>query len=85
MWLADKDELTVNWIGNWLLCVSQHLEKEYDSSSSSLQKIRRSIVFPLSNGKLVNLTGEAVFFPFKKNTKKDVRGSAGKFIMFLEP
>ena len=69
---------TVHWIGNWLLCVSQFLEREYDSSNESLKKIRSSVVFPLSNGKIVSLLGDVVFFPFQKHSKMKSKSSDGK-------
>ena len=78
---VGKADETVRWIGNWLLCVSQFLEREYDSSSASLQKIRKSVLFPLSNGEIVNLMEKAVFFPFQ-NRRKSSKASEGKVIIF---
>ena len=63
-----KLQQTLEWIGKWLLCVSEHLERSFDASQESLKKIRSATVFPVATT-LVNLNDIAVFFPFSKDKK----------------
>ena len=64
----------MQWIGKWLFCVSQFLERAFDTSKESLQRIGSLAVFPLSNGELVNLEGDAVFFPFQRRKLNSKEG-----------
>ncbi|XP_065060085.1 uncharacterized protein LOC135687459 [Rhopilema esculentum] len=65
-----KASEVVQWIGKWLVCVSRFLEKQYDASEESLQKIRAISVFPLSRGDLTSLLRGSLFFPLEKNNAK---------------
>ena len=72
LYLGKASEV-VQWIGKWLVCVSRFLEKQYDASEESLQKIRAISVFPLSKGNLTSLLSGSLFFPLEKNNAKKSR------------
>eukprot|EP00794_Sanderia_malayensis_P009471 gene9471-10459_t len=60
----------VQWIGKWFLSVSDYLERHYDVSQESKQKIRNASVFPLTNGEIVNMLDFALFFPTTKKASR---------------
>jgi len=61
--LADSAYHDVKWIANWLHCIYRCLEAEHNSSNDLLIDIASMEVIPLSDGSLVNLKDNAVFFP----------------------
>ena len=79
--LADSPQYDVKWIAKWLHCLYCCLKNEHNSSKETLNDIASIKMIPLSDGNLVNLKDNAVFFPLateqssktKKKSKRKYR------------
>ena len=60
---SDVDEVIVNWIANWFACVDFVMHSNHDLSTTTLSKLKKLTIIPLSNGSVVSAESDCIFFP----------------------
>ena len=58
----EEYETCIAWFGEWLYGVARHLEQNHNCSKETLNKIASAAIFPLSDGSVVSLHGNLIFF-----------------------
>ena len=61
--IIEDYEKCIAWLGEWLYGMARHLEQNHDCSKETLNKIASAAIFPLSDGSVVSLHGNSIFFP----------------------
>ena len=66
LFLDDNDVIT---IARWLACMYRSLD-EFQYDETILDSLKAFRMLPLSDGKLVSLNENTVFFPIMENTER---------------
>ena len=60
---GNVDEIVIRWIANWFACVEIIMYSNHDLNTTTLSKLKKLTIIPLSNGSIVSAENDSIFFP----------------------
>ena len=74
--------LSLPWVAKWLVCLSRAMIREFNTSGSLNESLKKLAIVPLSNGNFVSLADKIVFFPIDDKLQKP-RSSQGIILSLM--
>lgn len=60
---GNVDEIVIRWIANWFACIEIIMHSNNDLNTTTLSKLKKLKIIPLSNGSIVSAESNSIFFP----------------------